>query len=58
MSDDKRQTVQDCRFVSVHERYELHDGAERLGVTRAPLTDAVAAVGLLADRVRDHLASH
>lgn len=55
MSDDKQQTGQDRKLISLKEDYERRDWALSLGCTEDELRAAVAAVGNSAEKVREHL---
>jgi hypothetical protein len=55
MSDDKKQTAQDRKRISLEEDYEVRDWTKSLGCTEAQLREAVKAVGNSADKVREYL---
>jgi hypothetical protein len=58
MSDDKANTgVQDRGRINVNERYEVDYWTGELGVTEVILREAVAAVGVSAEQVREYLGS-
>lgn len=57
MSDNKQQTSQDRKLISLEEDYERRDWAKSLGCTEEQLRAAVAAVGNSADKVREYLRS-
>jgi hypothetical protein len=56
MSDNKKQTGQDRKRISLEEDYEVRDWTKSLGCTEAQLREAVKAVGHSADEVREYLA--
>jgi hypothetical protein len=56
MSDDKTmRSPQDASRIALSETYEVDYWTRTLGVDRAALAGAVAAVGNSADAVRRHL---
>lgn len=56
MSDDKNKTgAQDRARISLSDDYEVRDWAEKFGVSRQALRDAVARVGNLAEDVQREL---
>jgi hypothetical protein len=56
MSDDKSKSGNpDRQWVNVGEKYELHDWAEKWGVSEQQVRDAVAKVGKIADDVEREL---
>lgn len=56
MTDNLQQRGgQDRRRIDVHQEYELRDWADRFGVTKEQLKEAVHAVGDSADAVERHL---
>lgn len=56
MTDDTRKTGNpDRQRVNIHEDYELRDWAEKWGVSREQLMEAVAKVGTQADAVEREL---
>jgi len=55
MADDKKQTAQDRKLISLEEDYEVRDWATSLGCTPAQLREAVKAVGNSAEKVRAYL---
>ena len=56
MSDDKSKTGNpDRQRVNVDESYELHDWANKWGVSEQEVRDAVAKVGVMADDVEREL---
>ena len=56
MSDDKsNRGPQDRSRINVHEPYEVQYWTKELRVTKEQLVAAVAAVGVMADKVRAHL---
>lgn len=56
MSDNLQKSgPQDRSRINVHEEWEVRYGTEALGVSREALEKAVAAVGVSADKVREHL---
>jgi len=58
MSDNLQKAGQQDRSrINVHEEHEVRYWTEALGVSREALEKAVAAVGVSADKVREHLKS-
>ncbi len=58
MSDNLQKSGQQDRSrINVHEEWEVRYWTEALGVSRQELEQAVAAVGVSADKVREHLKS-
>ena len=58
MSDNLQKSGQQDRSrINVHEEWEVRYWTETLGVSRQELEKAVAAVGVAADKVREHLKS-
>ncbi len=56
MSDNLQKSgPQDRSRINVHEEWEVRYWTEALGVSREALEKAVAAVGVSADKVREHL---
>lgn len=56
MSDNLQKTGQQDRSrINVHEEHEVRYWTEALGVSREQLEKAVAAVGVSANAVREHL---
>jgi len=55
MADDKKQTAQDRKLISLDEDYEVRDWTTSLGCTPAQLREAVKAVGNSAEKVRAYL---
>jgi hypothetical protein len=56
MSDNLQKSGQQDRSrINVHEEWEVRYWTEALGVSRQELERAVAAVGVSADAVREHL---
>ena len=56
MPDDKtNRGAQDRARVNVNEEHEVRYWTEALGVSEEKLREAVAAVGVSADAVRQHL---
>ena len=56
MSDNLQKTGQQDRSrINVHEEHEVRYWTETLGVSREQLEKAVAAVGVSANAVREHL---
>ena len=55
MSDDRQETGKDRQLVSIQEDYERRDWARSMGCSEEQLTQAVAAVGHSADKVRQYL---
>jgi hypothetical protein len=56
MSDDTRKTGNpDRQRVNIHEDYELRDWADKWGVSKERLMEAVAKVGTQADAVEREL---
>jgi hypothetical protein len=56
MADDKSKTApQDASRINVNEDYELRYWTEKFGVSDQQLKDAVAAVGVSADKVQEYL---
>lgn len=56
MSDDKNKAgAQDRARISLSDDYEVRDWAEKFGVSRQALRDAVARVGNLAEDVQREL---
>lgn len=56
MSDNLQKSgSQDRSRINVHEEWEVRYWTEALGVSREALEKAVAAVGVSADKVREHL---
>lgn len=56
MSDNLQKSGQQDRSrINVHEEHEVRYWTEALGVSREALEKAVAAVGVSADKVREHL---
>lgn len=52
MADDKTETAQDRKLISINEEYEVRDWARTLGCTEEQLREAVKAVGNSAQAVR------
>jgi len=58
MSDNLQKSGQQDRSrINVHEEWEVRYWTEALGVSRQELEKAVAAVGVSADKVHEHLKS-
>jgi len=57
MADDKSQTGQDRKLISLSDDYEVRDWAKSLGCTEEQLRAAVKAVGNSAEAVRKFLAN-
>ena len=55
MADDKKQTAQDRKLISLEEDYEVRDWTTSLGCTPAQLREGVKAVGNSAEKVRAYL---
>ena len=56
MSDNLQKAGQQDRSrINVHEEHEVRYWTEALGVSRETLEKAGAAVGVSADKVREHL---
>lgn len=55
MADDKSETAQDRKLISINEEYEVRDWARTLGCTEEQLREAVKAVGNSAQAVRVYL---
>lgn len=55
MSDDKTKQGADRKRISLDEDYEVQYWTKELGVSREELERAVAAVGNMTDKVREHL---
>ena len=55
MADDKTETAQDRKLISINEEYEVRDWARTLGCTEEQLREAVKAVGNSAQAVRVYL---
>lgn len=56
MADDlKNRGPQDASRINVHEEHEVRYWTEALGVTKEQLEQAVKAVGVSAQAVREHL---
>ena len=56
MADDtNNRGAQDRGRINVNEDHEIRSWTQALGVTEAQLREAVAAVGVSADAVRQHL---
>ena len=56
MADDKTKTApQDASRINVNEDYELRYWTEKFGVSDQQLKDAVAAVGVSAEKVKEYL---
>jgi hypothetical protein len=56
MSDNTmNKGLQDRARINVHEEHEVRYWTQALGVTREQLEQAVKAVGVSADAVRQHL---
>ena len=56
MSDNLQKTGQQDRSrINVHDEHEVRYWTEALGVSREQLEKAVAAVGVSANAVREHL---
>jgi len=56
MSDNLQKSgSQDRSRINVHEEWEVRYWTEALGVSREELEKAVSAVGVSADKVREHL---
>ncbi|MGJ7512133.1 DUF3606 domain-containing protein [Variovorax sp. GT1P44] len=55
MSDDPKKTGLDRKLISLGEPHELRSWTESLKCTEAQLKSAVAAVGSLAEKVREYL---
>ncbi len=58
MSDDpKNRGAQDRARINLNEAHEVRYWTNALGVSKEQLAAAVQAVGVSADKVREHLAS-
>ena len=58
MADDlKNRGGSDRKRIDVNQDYELRDWADKFGVTKERLKEAVQAVGDNADKVEQHLKS-
>jgi hypothetical protein len=56
MPDDlKKRGGQDRKRIDVGQEHELRDWAEKFGVTKERVKEAVQAVGDRADKVQEHL---
>jgi predicted nucleotidyltransferase len=56
MGDDlSKRGGQDRQRINVNQEHELRDWAEKLGVSKERLKEAVQAVGDRADKVQEHL---
>ncbi|CAN7465723.1 DUF3606 domain-containing protein [Acidovorax sp. LjRoot117] len=55
MSDDKNETANDRKLISLSEEYEVRDWCKSLNCTENELRNAVKAVGNSAEAVRAHL---
>jgi hypothetical protein len=55
MSDDKNETANDRKLISLSEEYEVRDWCKSLNCTENELRIAVKAVGNSAEAVRAHL---
>ena len=56
MADDRNDRgAQDRARINIHEEHEVRYWTEALGVSREQLAAAVKAVGVSADKVREHL---
>jgi hypothetical protein len=53
--DPNNRGPKDRARINVHERYEVDYWTKALGCTEQELRDAVEAVGVMADKVREYL---